>query len=299
MDMIRNRDLTQEALNWVTWCMDQARELRSASVGGGIYSVVAELTPALAEVLLSLNEGNRTIRAPRLEQIKSDLMTGRMMLNGESIIISNESTLNDGQHRCQAVVETGISYKTLFVFGASRDSRLSVDQGTPKQAGDYLTMGGEGDGYTRASMAAILMAWRDDRSRISDAGRHYTPIQKTQYATENKEAIDFGLAAWPHSGGRNLCGSRALVCSIAIYLRAETGDTEAVIEFMDKLRFGDALEAGSPILALRNSFRDGKLDRKDQDTKADRIFQAWVKWRRGVTNTKILRSRKNRDLRVK
>src|SRR5690348_15979222 len=66
------------------------------------------VTPAVAEVLLSMNIGNRPLIKGWVDDLTERIRRGAWKLTGEPIIVAREGILNDGQHRLHAVVESGI-----------------------------------------------------------------------------------------------------------------------------------------------------------------------------------------------
>jgi len=68
--------------------------------------------------------------------------------------------LNDGQNRCAAVVRSGLTVPTIFVFGLERETRLTVDQGVGKRPGDYLAMSGVANSNHVAAIAAMIWQCR-------------------------------------------------------------------------------------------------------------------------------------------
>lgn len=81
-----------------------------------------DLTPESAKEFLETNgpsdQRNRKISRTHLEALKTDIVAGRWHSNGQSIKRSRKlGALMDGQHRCTAVVETGIAIEVVLVEG--------------------------------------------------------------------------------------------------------------------------------------------------------------------------------------
>lgn len=91
----------------------------AAPVGGTVEGWQIMLTPELAAWLLENNEGNRRLSTREVDRIAADIAAGRWQLNGDTIKITESSRLGDGQHRCQAVIQSGIAVPTMIVFGVS------------------------------------------------------------------------------------------------------------------------------------------------------------------------------------
>jgi hypothetical protein len=95
-----------------------------------------------AAFLLTRNKSNRPIKQRLIDQIGRDGSNDRYALNGEPLIISKEGWLNDGQHRCLAVVKYKITIKTMIVFGIDRDTNMTLDQGVSRSISNFLEMEG-------------------------------------------------------------------------------------------------------------------------------------------------------------
>jgi hypothetical protein len=106
----------------------------------GPFTVKTELTPALAKLLLDSNPENRKISPWLVRQMVRDIKNGRWALNGETLIVALSEELNDGQHRCQAVIDADKSIRTMITFGVERESRFTIDTGQKKSIGDHLDM---------------------------------------------------------------------------------------------------------------------------------------------------------------
>lgn len=122
-------------LVWFQGCMDKAAAL-------GKWAEWGTLTVAIATLLLTRNDENRNKKRLGIEDLVHALRMGDWTENGETIKISKEGLMNDGQHRCEAVVRTGIPAPTLFAFGVTRESRKTVDLTHRRTPGDILKFNG-------------------------------------------------------------------------------------------------------------------------------------------------------------
>src|ERR1700720_140131 len=142
------------------------------------YSEIVTLTPVLAQLLLERNPINRPLSRRNKEELTQDFTSGRYVFNGESIIVSDTGVLNDGQHRCLTVLETGIAVRTAIVFGPKEDTRFTVDTGRSKSVTNFLHM--KGRLYTSALGPAVnyIIQYRTKKK-----------IAPTGYAIPSKQAI--------------------------------------------------------------------------------------------------------------
>jgi hypothetical protein len=84
------------------------------------------LTPEIAEYLLGRNTENRQVNKPTLERYIRDIKSG-WKHNGDTIKVSIEVVLLDGQHRCLAVIETGVSIEAALSYGLESEVFDTID----------------------------------------------------------------------------------------------------------------------------------------------------------------------------
>src|ERR1700761_996246 len=90
---------------------------------------VERLSPKSAKALLKGNVHNRNLRKARVSSLAEAMKRGEWELNGESIKVAEDGSLLDGQHRLQAVVESGKSIQVLVVRNLPSDAQDTVDTG--------------------------------------------------------------------------------------------------------------------------------------------------------------------------
>jgi hypothetical protein len=100
---------------------------------------IIELTPKLAESFLRDNPENRSKNKGNIEKLSAAMLRGEWQLNGETIKISKTGRLLDGQHRCLAVIKSGITVQTLIVFGCDDDVFKTIDKGRARLNSDSLS----------------------------------------------------------------------------------------------------------------------------------------------------------------
>lgn len=118
-------------------------------------SEVQKITPEKANELLSRNDSNRTINWGRVNLYADILRGGGWKVNGESIKISANNRLLDGQHRLKAIVQSGIPMTTLVIKGVSEDVFDTIDTGKIRSGGDTLKVAGV-ENSTNISSGIIL-----------------------------------------------------------------------------------------------------------------------------------------------
>lgn len=252
------------------WINDQVA-MAHGKVGVG----VVEITPAMARAMLARNPSNRRVSESTVSKIARDIEAGNFVVNGESIIVANDGSLNDGQHRLCAVVEADMPITSVVVFGPARETRVTVDQGRSKMVGDYLAMEGHRDSNALAAAAGYVWQWQNLGRLSSQAGERPNKGEVLALVEAHPN-----LAKSVHAVGGNGVAGRGLL-AFCHWAFAVTSSQGAADEFMSALISGANLLSRDPILYARNRLMSDR--RLSPNEKAKLIFRAWNAHRRGET----------------
>lgn len=257
----------------------QAQLLRSRREG--VFTITAELTPELAELLLQANVENRPLSASKLRDYTRDVKAGDWQHNGEPVIVAETGELNDGQHRCNAVIEAGRSIVTQMTFGVERESRRTVDIGLKRTIGSILTMTGHKDGNRLAHAAAHIMVF-DRHDMISRNPEHRpTTIEIQDWCNAHPELPE--QLFWGRRVKHTLGGSVGLFAAL-YHLMARKSEADADA-FFGALIDGEGLRKGSPVYLLRELLIKEKGNKRklpEQDVAALAI-KSWNLFRANKT----------------
>lgn len=259
--------------NAALWLEDQI-----ARAANGVVTHVVDLSPAMARVLMARNPNNRRISPVMVESYARDMTNGAWRFNGEPIIVSNDGLLNDGQHRCEAVIQSGVTIPAIVVIGPDRSSRLTVDQGRMRQTGDYLSMNGHVDGIALAAAAKYI--WQHKSHGRLSGGPIFSPTKsQVLELVDETPTIAESLKAIPSKGSDSVGGRSILAFLHWTFTRVSGSKTNADI-FIDSLVKGSNLGVRSPILYARNRLM-AERGRMKANEKAELIIRAWNAYRRG------------------
>jgi hypothetical protein len=263
--------LTQEVRRAAAFLDDRIRK----GERGDSFTETVLLTPQLAELLLKRNPDNRAIRDVKVANYAADIKAGRWELNGESIKISKDGLLNDGQHRCRAVIDTGTSIRTKIDFGLDRETRKTLDQGAVRLTGDYFAMDGVPNAHQVAAVTSLVWQY-EQRGRVSYEG-HLKPTKQEQREVLKKHPeINDCVASLPRKGASMAGGVSVLAFCLFVFAKR---DMAAAATFVTKLIEGDGLAKRDPIFICRERIHADKRMRLND--KVELIFRAWNAWRRG------------------
>lgn len=146
------------------------------------------ITPKLAEKLLSKNCINRPVKKNTVDYYSDIIKRGQWELNGESIKISKEGILLDGQHRLMAIVKSGIGIKTVIVEGLDSNTFDTIDQGVARTTSDLFNMQGIVNATTISSiLCKYNMISNNTSSGLTSNSYKRLNLTKRDYINEYKK----------------------------------------------------------------------------------------------------------------
>lgn len=256
-------------VHWLNECIERGKL--------GRFSEEVTLTPGLAGELLRRNEGNRTIRMVKLSQYITDIAAGNWALNGEPIIVSTEGLLNDGQHRCAAVIEANRPIVVSLAFGYDRDTRLTIDQGAARCAGDYMLMDGIPNASLQAAISRSLIAYEGNEGRsLLNTARVTTAEQRDRVSRDAEIALSAAFAHHHFRTARYYVAGSVLGFCHYVLSEIHHGDAET---YLTQIATGEGLKAKDPAYAVRERLLSaGKCG---AEKKIHIIFRGWNAFRQG------------------
>lgn len=259
-------------LSWLADLVDRSQD--------GIITQVMEITPDMARDMLAMNDGNRPVTESRVKKYVNELKSGRFVLNGESIIIANDGSLNDGQHRLLACIEAGTAFRSVVVVGVDRETRLTTDTGKGKDRSTLLGMAGVANSRRVAAALTVFI--------IYDLGL-YVPSYDAITAQDlcdfyaQKEAL---MIKGAHILNSKQSKALAPASLMAAFLILSPLNEAAANEFVHRVIDGAGLPAGHPILLLRAKLMTEKRLRNHE--RLELILRTWNYWRRGIVMSRSI-----------
>ena len=255
------------------------------------------LTPEIALGWLRRNGKNRSFSRDSARLLAAEMANGYWKANGESIIFDTFGVLVDGQHRLQAVVNSGHEYLVPVVTGIQAMVRPTVDTGKKRSGAQNLQMAGE---KNASALSATLTLWKGYEARDLRAMTHpaaAAPERRTtiprimedleQYP-ELKIAVQRSLALRSSGQGRSLIptSESALVWQA---ITSSGSSMERADEFLGSVLSGYDLAEGNPIIALRRRLIDqmGPGLKMDKRERLALILKTWLLWSTGQTRKVI------------
>jgi len=245
------------------------------------YSQVLEMTPALAEDLLThCNTHNRALVDAHVETLANEMRAGRWQLTHQGVAFSPNRVLLDGQHRLWAVVMSGATVPMRIFVNEPAEAMAVIDTGKTRSNDQILSLSG-GIGHVSRDELATLRALTAGLGgcRRRSAGEELTLLQ------QHRTAITF--ASELLAGKRQFRGIATSITK-AVLARAWYSCDRALLR-----HFADVLQTGAPVgendqpIVLLFQFligsSGGKIARpelRERYAKTERALSAFLKGER-------------------
>jgi len=198
------------------------------------------ITPPMAALLLGNNGANRKLNKRHVDFLADQIRSGKWQKNGQTIVIADDGTLMDGQHRLNAIVSANVSADIGLCTGAPKVAMATIDNGKPRSSADVLTMAN--CSYATLVAASIHLLYKFDNKSLAtngSGGGTKMPNSVVMPALKDIQArVDLDwLAKIVQKTGRN---TRMKVSNIfvAFYLIATKYGEDAVTDFAEKMNDG-------------------------------------------------------------
>jgi hypothetical protein len=208
--------------------------------------VKEKITPKKAREWLKRNDTNRPLRRSRVTKLADAMRRGEWKLNGEAIKFNCDGSMADGQHRCEAVVESGVTIESLVVYGIQPDAFDTMDQGISRSIADVFARNGEMY-YAVLATAVRWVGVLSDGMNWKATG--YSPDQAKDALNKNaglRDSVKRVSVAAMDSGIFPAAMATALH-----YLFAQK-DAELADKFFHQLLVGEGLLKKDPVYGLRD-----------------------------------------------
>lgn len=204
---------------------------------------VEMFTPEDALEILCKNDINRALNNDVVRVYNTDMQVGDWSVCPGAICFYEDGQLADGQHRLNALIESGCSALFIVMRGLTRKDGFNIDTGRPRKLVDAVRIAtGE---HIPTNLFSIA---RSIKSGVSQHGRNSNSMQ---YDTieEFREAAEWVIANGPR--GKKL-GNGAILGAVGRAYLAGV-DHDKLHRFCDVLRTGFAEGTHeSAAVAMRN-----------------------------------------------
>lgn len=246
---------------------------------------IVAVTPELAEKWLGANHGNRNQRKNAIAAYARDIRHGSWLFTGESIKFDWNGRMIDGQHRCEAVVSTGVPIRSLVVRGLDPRVQSVLDTNARRTAADALRFAGvDADAKSIAAVARVARAFESGGLRFAtDSLGGQNVLTNTEVLAWANANPDVASAVAFASRVARPIGSTPAGIGFAVLLLMRL-DPEATIEFFSSAAELRTRGNGDPRKAMLDAFSNIRDRARRAPTQAESlsiVFRSWNSWRQG------------------
>jgi hypothetical protein len=259
-------------------------------VNSKITVTLTDLTPEVAEKWLSRNTLNRNVRQAKVREFAADMRNGKWHTDGDAIRFDWNGVMQNGQHRCLAVLESGVTIRVVVMKGLDPQARTVMDTGSKRSAADALKFAGFN--YDTNMLAAV--------ARIADA--RDSGYLKTALATHIPPLSHSDVIAWAelnpevdHAIGLARRTSKSIGITPAVWAyclyELEKIDGPAAVEFATSIADFRTGGKGDPRYSVIQVFRSAEAGRRRRPGVAEAIyvvFRAWNAWVTGKSLSQVI-----------
>lgn len=247
---------------------------------------VRDVGPKDATRYLASQRRNRRLRPYHVKRLASAMARGEWRENGEGVKFDLDGRLCDGQHRLEAIVQSGVTLRMVVIEGLDEEAQETMDTGRHRSMADVLSLRGETNTAFLGSTLSTLHRIRTNTIQAQKGALSPTPQQLLKLLEEEPE-----IRRFLHRG-RSVSERVPVTASLAAayWYEFHRIDADDAHDFFTKLTSGIGLSDGDPIFALRRF-----LERERQSPRnlpryriAGVIVKAWNLYRHGATGIRAL-----------
>lgn len=247
---------------------------------------MVEVTPDLAQKWLKHQNNFRSLDQKRAMKLAGVVERNGWKNDGSPFRFDGEGVMIDGQHRCFVIYKLGLTVTCPVVRGVSLGDAATIDIVTPRTAAQHLAKMGCRNGSTAAYSLRLLLAYRAGEVTTYGLSRYSTPDITSLFTAEKEITHSLSYCVWKARHAR----VSAAHLTFLHYVCSKGGLQPEVEMFVDKLSQGEGLQAGDPILVLREMFARDASNRAKYPPiiKLALLITGWNKWIKGAP-TKVIR----------
>ncbi|MET7253454.1 hypothetical protein [Dyadobacter fermentans] len=216
-----------------------------------------EVSPALAEELLSGNVSNRPLSKHHVSFLADQIKAGAWQVTGDPVKISSAGRVLDGQHRLHAIIQSGIPVQVFIASDVPDEVFTVLDTGKVRSAKDVLGIENMKSPYDQAAVARTYLMYRD--GTIRSKSRSYTNQEILDFCRANDVLYHVNMAQRFFHKGAPIQRTTIAFSSFLLYMI----DAKYAGQFMDALCLGVNVRPGTAMCMLREKLTKAAMGRYD------------------------------------
>lgn len=221
------------------------------------------VTPEIASRWLESNDKNRRISWLHVRKLAQIMQSGAWALNGQTVSFDDNGRLLDGQHRLNAVVQSGMTVPMAIAVGVNDPEAFKTyDELQLKRGAHHIAgMMGVADANKVAACARIVLAWEKANTPDQFAAfvrQGFNDARGSDIA-EKAHAIEGKVRDAHNAIGKSLpksSGAESVVLAMLVIFFDEAPLSATL--FANKLKSGVCHSSEDPCLHLRDRLIAGR-----------------------------------------
>lgn len=262
------------------------------------------------KIRLTSNTRNRPFRRPLADRYANEHVRGKWSLNLETIVLADNGSLLQGQHRLVGLVlgeqirqidpntwgKTPLVYETLVGYGVSNrpENANTYDLGAKRKLGDVLYRHQKfGKGFTPKKQkgianllsGALRLVWLRVGGKQVSFAPHFPHSEALEFYGKHPGILQAVIEIVKLDEGEE--GNEKCIASLVslnyaaglLYLMANAASMKRALRFWKIFATGESLEKGHPVLSLRQllvRFDASSGGKRDEVIGA--VIKAWLLW---------------------
>lgn len=183
---------------------------------------VVSIDPTLAKFLLQKNfRNNRKLSRPKVKLYAKEMLTGEWSADSNMICFDPEGLLINGQHRLEAIVESGTTQTFAMAFNMPNESARVFDQGRARTQVDRINIAGFNMKQKHNTIVRNAMTRMETKRIGAKYYREKTTDQEIkQVYQDHKDFVDFMV--------KNKSWRNSIVNSVALKIYVELKHQESL-----------------------------------------------------------------------
>jgi len=234
------------------------------------------VTPDKAMALLENNKVNRKASENNVNFLAKQMLEGNFKRTGQTIQISKNRNLLDGQRRFLAIIKSNVSIELNFCSGLDEEIFDVIDTGKSRTTADILSIHGHKNPGELSSAISFLMIIKNG-GRLRDKS---TNSRNLEYVKENPELSEIVSICHKENKKFKNLSTEAIAALYYTFSKLHHNDAE---KFFDKYYSGVGLDSEDVVLMLRNKLMQDAIKkvRYTSEQKVGLVIAAWNIMRKG------------------
>lgn len=232
---------------------------------------IVTVTPEMAVQILERNELNRPLNDQHVHRIARQITEGKWKFNGDTIKISSDHSVVDGQHRLWAIIEAKQAVDTIIVTGIERDAFATIDTlRKPRSGSDVIALAGT---LKYRNMIAAALGWliRYQRGVLQTYNQPQNKVENSDIEAAFKEHPGIVRAVERCMPLRGLANPG--IVAFAYYVALDRNGLLAE-KLVDTLIDPAGVSINDPLFRLRSYFTSDHHKRKEAVMSIALMFKA-------------------------